>query len=164
MPWDPTKTALLPAPFLVRTIREQTGPLGSLCGGEVCSRSDDKKVRHLQRSSLTYRNLPSGGRHRLLFAPQNPNPIPHLGSKPPPQKVWRPRRSPRRGRFGIVKRVLKMRTAPPKSVAAHSRWSEPLQGALKIGAAPAAPRNRPGPFEASSESAIQSTAASEGCP
>ena len=38
---SPKETALSPAPSLLRTIREQTGPLGSLCGGEVRSRSSD---------------------------------------------------------------------------------------------------------------------------
>jgi hypothetical protein len=40
---SPKETAPFPAPFLVRTIREQTGPLGYLCGGEVCSRSNNHK-------------------------------------------------------------------------------------------------------------------------
>ena len=79
------ETAPFPAPSLVRTIREQTGPLGSFSAvGKSARDPIGKTLRHFRRSSLTYRNLASGGKPRLFFTPRNPNRnAPHSGEKPP---------------------------------------------------------------------------------
>src|ERR1700746_2951103 len=59
----PTKSALLPAPFLVRTIREETGPLrpaiagatrSDFAGGEVCSRSKLTLLGHARSAGANF--------------------------------------------------------------------------------------------------------------
>jgi hypothetical protein len=70
----PKRTALVtrwsPAPLPVRTLREEAGPLGSLCGGEVCSRSNNHEntphqPRFLDLPQRSAEPLAAGWSHRF---------------------------------------------------------------------------------------------------
>jgi len=106
------ETAPFPAPSLVRTIREQTGPLGSFSAvGKSARDPIGKTLRHFRRSSLTYRNLASGGRLDCSSLPGTPTPMPPIPGRNLPRGLAASA-PPRRGRFGVDRSADRTKTKP----------------------------------------------------